>query len=454
MNDANRKWWILTAMGGVIGIVLLDETIVGVALPTIQTELNISMLTSHWIINSYLLVFAGLVAAGGRLGDILGLRTLFTFGILLFGLASLACGFANSGIYLIIARAMQGVGAAIIFPASMAMITIVFPDEERGVALGIYGTIGTVFLALGPLVGGLVTGFMSWRWIFWINPPIILLIITLVLISWIDPPRGKTKERFDFAGTATLIGGVGLTVFAIMQGPDWGWLDPFVIVPLLAGIGLFGLFVTIELKIDQPLIDMALFKNSSFAACNFTVFTAQFTKIAVFIFGALYLQHTLGMSSLQAGIALVAGAAPSIPSGFIAGKIADRYGSRIPTLGGVFVVALSILWIGIAVHWESYLLLLPALLIWGAALPFLFVPPMRAIMNEVPLNKQGLAGGIVLCAQLLGGTVGMALCSTVFSSSQDYTGVFLMTAGLAIFLLILGYFKIEPSKAEKHGDAA
>ena len=434
---------MLAAMGGVIGIVLLDETIVGVALPTIQSDLGISLLTSHWIVNSYLLVFAGLVAAGGRLGDILGLRTLFTLGILLFGAASLACGFASSGMYLIVARAVQGIGAAVIFPASMAMVTIAFPEKERGVALGIYGTIGTVFLALGPLVGGVLTDYVSWRWIFWINPPIILLITALVLMTWIDPPRAEAKEPFDFLGAVTLVSGIGLTVFAIMQGPDWGWLDPFVIISLIAGIGLFGLFVILELKIDQPLIDVALFRNSSFAVCNFTVFMAQFTKIAVFIFGALYLQHILEMSSLQAGIALVAGAAPSIPTGFIAGKITDRFGSRKPALGGIFFATLSIFWIGIAVHWESYLLLLPALLIWGAALPFLFVPPMRAIMNEVPIDKQGLAGGIVLCAQLLGGTMGMALCSTVFSSSQDYTGVFLMTAGLGIFLFILGYFMIE-----------
>ncbi|USG61627.1 MFS transporter [Sneathiella marina] len=449
MIDARRKWWVLAAMGGVIGIVLLDETIVGVALPTIQSDLGISLLASHWVVNSYLLVFAGLVAAGGRLGDILGLRTLFTFGILLFGAASLACGFASSGTYLILARALQGIGAAIIFPASMAMVTIAFPEKERGVAIGIYGTIGTVFLALGPLVGGVLTDYVSWRWIFWINPPIILLIAALVLMTWIDPPRTDAKERFDFLGTLTLISGVGLTVFAIMQGPDWGWVDPFVIVSLIAGVGLFGLFVIVEINTNQPLIDVALFRNSSFAVCNFTVFMAQFTKIAVFIFGALYLQHALEMSSLQAGIALVAGAAPSIPTGFIAGKTADRFGSRKPALGGIFCIALSILWIGIAVHWESYLLLLPALLIWGAALPFLFVPPMRAIMNEVPIDKQGLAGGIVLCAQLLGGTIGMALCSTVFSTSQNYTGVFLMTAALTIFLFILAYLKIEPEEPEK-----
>ncbi|PHQ67060.1 MAG: MFS transporter, partial [Sneathiella sp.] len=174
-------------MGGVIFLVLLDETVVGIALPTITRDLGLSEISSHWVVNSYLLVFAGLVAAGGRLGDIFGLRVLFTLGILIFGLASLACGFMGDGTWLIIARCVQGVGAAIIFPASMAMIAIIFPEKERGMAIGIYGAIGTVGLTLGPLVGGYFSEAFSWRWIFWINPPIVILIAVLVLVAWIDP---------------------------------------------------------------------------------------------------------------------------------------------------------------------------------------------------------------------------------------------------------------------------
>lgn len=433
-------------MGGVIGIVLLDETIVGVALPTIRADLGLSEIGSHWVVNAYLLVFAGLVAAGGRLGDIFGLRVLFTVGILIFGAASLYCGFVESGAQLIIGRAVQGIGAAIIFPASMAMISIVFPEEERGMAIGIYGAIGTVGLTLGPLVGGLLTEWVSWRWIFWVNPPIVLVIAAMVLKAWINPPLSGDKSRFDFGGLVSLIVGLGLTVFAIMQAPDWGWSHPTVWISLIAGIVIFASFVVLELKADQPLIEVDLFANSSFAVCNLVVFMAQFTKISVFIFGAAYLQHILDMSAVEAGFALLASVILSPFAGPIAGKAADRLGARKPTLMGLALVAAGLLWMGLAMIWQSYWLMFPAFLIWGGALPFLFVPPMRAIMNEVPITKQGLAGGIVLCAQLLGGTLGMAISSLLFSSFQNYSLVFLITGSLTAFVLFLSYLKIEPEK--------
>jgi MFS family permease len=163
INDNNRKWWILAAMGGVIGLILLDETVVGVALPTIRTDLGMSQVAAHWVVNAYLLVFAGLAAAAGRLGDLAGLHRLFTAGVAIFGIGSLACGFAESGDWLIAARAVQGVGAAVIFPCSLSMVTIAFPADQRGLALGLSGSIGTVFLALGPLIGGFFTDVVSWR---------------------------------------------------------------------------------------------------------------------------------------------------------------------------------------------------------------------------------------------------------------------------------------------------
>ncbi|MCP4329773.1 MAG: MFS transporter [Alphaproteobacteria bacterium] len=430
-------------MGGVVGLILLDETVVGVALPTIRHDLGLSLVASHWVVNAYLLVFAGFAAAGGKLGDIVGHRVLFTVSVIIFGLASLACGFAQDGVWLIAARAVQGIGAAVIFPASMAMITIVFPPEGRGVALGIYGAIGTVFLALGPLVGGFFTEVISWRWIFWINPVIVVAIAVIVLIVWRDPAREGSEPKLDVTGLSTLVGGLTMLVFAIMQGPDWGWSSPAILIPLVGGITVLGYFVLLERRLEAPLVEVALFASASFTACNLVVFAAQFSKIAIIIFGALYLQHSIGMSPLVAGLALVVAVVGSPMTAAASGKFADRYGSRRPALGGLACAVASVLWIGMASPWDDYLVLVPALVIWGAAMPFCFMPPQRAIMNAVTLDEQGQAGGIVMTAQLLGGTIGMAVCSTIYLITQDYQAVFLATGGFLTVVLVIGYVAIE-----------
>ncbi len=446
IGDNNRKWWILIAMGGVVGLILLDETVVGVALPTVRDELGMSQIGAHWVINAYLLVFAGFAAAGGKLADLVGLKVLFTFSVLVFGLASLASGFAVDGAWLITARAIQGLGAAVIFPASMAMVTIVFPEDERGRALGIYGAIGTVFLALGPLVGGFFTETLSWRWIFWINPPIVLIIAAIVLAAWVESRREGDRPRLDLKGLSSLVGGLALFVFAIMQGPELGWSRPIIIVGLIGGAAILVLFVLVERRIDQPLIEIDLFGNATFTSCNLVIFIAQFSKIAVIIFGALYLQEVLHMSPLVAGLALVVAVVGSPVTAAPSGRLADRLGSRRPTLIGLSVATLAVVWMGIALNWESYALLVPAFLLWGSSLTFCFMPPQRAIMNTVPVAKQGQAGGIVMTAQLLGGTIGMAACSTIFLIWGSFSAVFLTVAALMLAVLAFGYASIAQEK--------
>ena len=448
INDKNRKWWILGAMGGVLGLILLDETVVGVALPTMQRELGLSVVGGHWVINAYLLVFAGLTAAGGRLGDIIGVKKLVIVGIAIFGLASLASGFAESGAWLIAARALQGIGAAAILPGSMAMITVIFPEEQRGMAIGIYGAIGTVFLSLGPLAGGFFTDFVSWRWIFWINPPIVIAIALVVLVAWTDPPHEDTAARIDFPGLLSLVTGLGMVVFAIMQGPEWGWSHPAVWGLLLAGLAVLLLFVFIELRPKTPLIEVDLFRNASFSVCNLVVFTAQVTKIALFVFGALYFQHALGMSPLIAGLALLTATVPIAFTAGPAGLITDRFGSRRPALAGLAIMAGALIWIGVAVAWNRYELLVPAMLVYGIFQPLLFVPPMRVVMGAVPAEKQGQAGGIVLSAQFLGATIGMACLGTLLAATGSYQVVFLATGAWVALVLVLGWFVIRDPEGQ------
>lgn len=447
IDDNSRKWWILAAMGGSLGLILLDETVVGVALPTIQRELGLSEVGSHWVVNAYLLVLAGLAAACGRFADSVGVKRLYLAGASVFALASLAAGFAGSGTALIVARGIQGIGAAVIFPVSLAMVSIVFPAKQRGMALGIYGTLGTVLLCLGPLIGGLFTDFLSWRWIFWVNPPIVVAIGLVVLFAWRDAPHEPAAGRFDGAGLVSLIGGLALLVFGLMQGPDWGWSSVAVWPPLVLGIVLLAAFAIIEMRKQAPLIEVDLFGNASFTACVLVVFLAQFTKMPVIVIGALYFQTELHMSPLGAGFALLVAVIPEPFLAIPSGRVADRIGSRKPTLVGVAATAASILWIGVAADWNSYAALVPALIVWGSCQPFLFVPPQRVVMNAVPINKQGQAGGILQTAQLLGGTIGMAISSALLTATGDYDTVFLATGALSVTVLLFGLRAIEREKA-------
>jgi len=431
-------------MGTVLGIVTLDETVVGVTLPTMIRELGLTTNASHWVINAYLLVFTVLAAAAGRLGDIVGLRLLFVVGLAIFALASLACGFAQSGNWLIALRAAQGIGAAVIFPGSLAMMTHAFPEEQRGMAMGIYGSVGTALLSLGPLAGGFFSEFLTWRWIFWINPPIVFVVALLVLAAWRDPPHEEARIKLDVPGLSALVLGLALAVFAIMQGPDWGWSDPLIWLILAVGVVVLIAFVLIELKVSQPLIDVVLFRNGAFTTFNLAIFSAQFSKIAVFVFIALYLQDVLGYGPLLAGTAILIATVPTMLTAYPTGMVLDRVGSRVLLVGASVAGVIAMLMIALAVIWKSFPLLVPAMVVWGVCISVWFVPSLRDVMNAVPPDKRGEAGGISMTAQLLGGTVGMTICSVLFSTTSAYWPIYALTAALLALLLVLSWTYVAP----------
>ncbi len=439
------RWWILGAMGAILGVILLDETVVSVALPTIRAELNLSRLDAHWVVNIYLLVLACFAGAAGRLGDILGIRVLLSVGLLIFGLSSALGGFAESGLALLTARAVQGVGAALIFPLSMVVLIQSFDEKERGLALGLYGGIGTVFLSLGPLVGGILTEYLSWRWIFWVNPPIVLAVAAIALAYWRDPPH-QPELGFDWKGLLLLVPGLAALVFGIMEGPDRGWAQPEVIMALLVGLSALALFVQVERRIRTPLIVISLFAKPGFAASNMILFTAQFGKIALFVFGASYFQTKLGFSPLVAGAALLPIAFPQIFVAPLAGKVADRFGTRGPSLTGIALGTLAIVLVALGMHLDVTAPIFAGYVLWGCCVPFLFVPPRRTIMLAVPQDLHGQASGISMTFQLLGGTVGMALGSSVYALSNSYTMVFGFVAGFAACVLAYSYASLTEAK--------
>jgi MFS family permease len=251
IDEGRRKWWILAAMGGILGTVVLDQTVVGVALPTIRDDLGMSQVAAHWIVNGYLLMLTCLAVTGGRLGDLWGHGRPLFGGLALFALASLAACLAQDGVWLITARLAQGVGAAMIFPATAAMITAVFEPSQRGMALGVFGAIGGGFFALGPTVGGGFTEILSWRWVFWINLPIVVAVALVVLVFWRDLPQRGPRPRLDVGGLIALLVGLGALVTAIMQGASWGWsAAPTLALLALAAVVLVT-FVLIERRKDR-----------------------------------------------------------------------------------------------------------------------------------------------------------------------------------------------------------
>jgi MFS family permease len=326
------------------------------------------------------------------------------------------------------------------------MMTHVFPEEQRGMAMGLYGLIGMTFLSLGPLAGGFFSEFLSWRWIFWINPPIVAMIALVVLVAWRDPPRAEPTAKFDIPGLITLVAGLGMLVTAIMQGPDWGWSHLAVWLLLGGGVFVLAIFVVIEWRTPQPLIDVSLFRNGAFTTFNLTIFVAQFSKIAVFVFLALYLQNVLGFGALTAGFALLASTVPTLMTVFPTGKYLDRVGARVLVVSGAAAAAIATFWMGIAVTWNSYLFLLPALIVWAVCQSVLFAPSLRGVMNTVPADKRGQAGGISMTAQLLGGTIGLTICGTLFATTSVYWPIYLLVGCLFIGLFILSWATIKPHR--------
>ena len=443
MTDESRKWWILIAMSAVAGTIMLDETVVGIALPTVRRDLGRSEVASHWVVSAYMLVFAGTAAAAGKLGDVIGFKSLMVVGVTVFGLTSLAAGFAEDGAFLIAARAVQGLGAAAIYPTAIAMVTIAFPKEQRGMAIGTLAAISTIFPGVGPLVGGFLTEIVSWRWIFWINVPVMVSIALIVLAAWVEPPREGTRPRLDYGGLVALVTGLGMLIFAIMQGAEWGWTQAIILTALASGLVLLAVFVLIERRRDAPLIEVDLFRSASFSACALVIVFGQFSKIAIVVFVALYLQHVLQMSPLVAGLCLLAAVAAMPIVSAPSGRLADRFGARRPALAALALTTLAMVWIGLAAGWDRYALLVPGLVLWGVAYPACFIAAARAITNAVPAEEQGQAGGIIVTARLLGGTIGMAICSTLLVMTQSFQVVLLASAGLLFAVLILAWFAID-----------
>ena len=300
----NRKWWILATMTGALSMVLIDETVVSVALPAIQRDLHMSQTGLQWVVNAYLLALASCVAAGGRLGDLFGQARMFRLGALVFVAASAGCGLAQSQAWIIAARAVQGLGAAVMIPATGTIVINAFHVRERGRVMGIYAGSSMISLALGPLLGGLLTQLISWRAVFWVNLPLGLSMLALAAVTLPadEPERGASM---DWRGALTLVPGLLMIVLAVMQSQQWGWNSAATITLLAAGAALITVFALSEPRRRSPLVQLALFRNRNFPADGAVLGLVQFALTGLTVFGTIYVQELLGFGPVAGGASLL-----------------------------------------------------------------------------------------------------------------------------------------------------
>ncbi len=416
VNEGNSRWWTLGAMCFALFMVMLDNTVVNVALPSIQRSLHASLSALEWTVNAYTLTFAVLLVTGGRLGDIFGRRRMFLFGVAVFGISSAAIGFAPTDTILVAFRAVQGIGAAFMMPATLSIITQAFPPEQRGMAIGTWAGVSALALAIGPVVGGFLTQQVGWRAIFFINPPIALIATAVTLFAAHESRDETVGKRVDLAGIAALTVGLTALVLALVQGNSWGWGSPRILgLFALAVVGLVG-FVFIEQRVRAPMIDFSFFRSRTSAGANLVGFLVTFAMFAQFFFVTLYMQNILHYTPLETGIRFLPSTLVIIVMGPLAGRLTDRVGPRpLMTLGLVIVSAAILIQSQITVH-SGYGLLLPGFILMGTGMGLVMSPMSTAAMNAVDRTKAGAASGVLSMSRMVGSTFGVAIMGALVAT--------------------------------------
>jgi EmrB/QacA subfamily drug resistance transporter len=416
LSEDNRRWWTLGAMSFALFMVMLDNTVVNVALPSIQKDFDSSLSALEWTVNAYTLTFAVLLVTGGRLGDIFGRRRMFLFGVVVFALASATIGFAPSDGWLVASRAIQGVGAAFMMPGTLSIITNAFPPEERGKAIGTWAGVSAIALAVGPLVGGWLTEDVSWRAIFFINLPVAVGAIIVTLFAAHESRDETVGRAVDIPGIATLTITLASLVFALVEGNSWGWGSPEIIGLLVLSVVALVLFVVIEKHAATPIVDFDALRSKQFLGSNIVAFMVSFGMLGMFFFLALYMQNILGFSPLEAGVRFLPTTIVVIFAGPIAGRLADRIGPRPLMVAGLLIIAGSLFWQSFIDVDTGYGFLAPAFVLMGLGIGLVMSPMSMAAMNAVDRSKAGVASGTLSMFRMVGGTFGVAALGALLAS--------------------------------------
>ncbi|MET0542717.1 MAG: MFS transporter [Variovorax sp.] len=421
MNE-RRRWLALMVLCLGVLMIVLDTTIVNVALPSIQADLRFSETALVWVVNAYMLTFGGFLLLGGRLGDLYGHRKLFLLGIVLFTLASLACGIARSQQLLIAARAVQGLGGAVVSAVALSLIMNLFSEPaDRAKAMGVYGFVCAGGGSIGVLLGGLLTSTLSWHWIFLVNLPIGIAVYALCVSLLPAAPGHAEGEKLDVAGAVTVTLSLMLAVYAIVNGNEAGWRSMQTLGLLALAVVLLATFLWIESRVQHPLMPLGLFRMRQLSVANVIGVLWAASMFAWFFVSALYLQRVLGRSAMEVGLAfLPANIIMAALSLGLSARLVMRFGIRLPLAGGLLLAAVGLaLFTRAPVDGSVWVDVVPGMVLLGLGAGMALNPLLMAAMSEVSPSDSGLASGIVNTAFMMGGALGLAVLASVAAARTE-----------------------------------
>ena len=467
-----RRWWALALLCMTQFMVVLDASIVNIALPSIGKDVGISQENLSWVVNGYVLTFGGFLLLGGRMADLLGRRRIFMAGLIVVAVASLIAGFAPSEGALIAARAGQGLGAAIIAPSALSIVATIFRDgSERNKALGAWGAVAGSGGAAGVLLGGVLTDGLGWEWVMWVNVPVSLIVLALAP-ALIPESRSESQTRyFDVAGAVTVTAGLSLLVYAIVDAESAGWGSAQTIGLLTAAIVLLGIFTVIELRSHAPLVPFGIFRKRTLTGANVVGLMVGGSLFAMFFFITLYMQQVLGYSPIKAGLSYLPLSVAIILSAGVASQLVTKVGFKPVLAVGLALIAAGLVWFSrVSVGGGFTSDILGPSLLAAVGLGFAFVTTTIAAVSGIEDREQGLASGLINTSQQIGGALGLAVLATIANSRTDdvvaaaggnpaalpgalvegFQSAFLGAAGIAVIGLVLTFVLIRGSDSRAH----
>jgi EmrB/QacA subfamily drug resistance transporter len=414
--EENRKWVTLAAVSFGLFMIMLDNTVVNVALPTMEKDLHVTLASLEWVVIAYALTFAALLITGGKLADFYGRRRIFVVGLAVFTLSSLACGLAPSAGFLIGARAVQGVGAALMNPATLSIIVATFPPRQRGQAIGIWAGVSALALAIGPLGGGLIVEYLNWNWIFFVNVPVGILAIVVSQFAIRESRDTSHEQSIDVPGLLSSAGFLFSLSYALVEGNSHGWASAEILGLFAAAAALLVAFIVVEKRQRLAMLDLSLFKIGAFTGANVVAMLVSLSMFGVFFFVSLYIQNILGYSATQAGAAFLPMVLLIILIAPLSGRLSDRIGSRWLMGGGMTLVGLSLLFYErVTVH-SDFWTLLPSMILGGVGMAMTMSPMTSAAMGAVPVDKAGVGSGVLNSFRQVGGSLGIAIMGAIVAS--------------------------------------
>jgi EmrB/QacA subfamily drug resistance transporter len=473
--QSTNKWVALALLAAAQFVVVLDAAIVNVALPSIGTDLNFSQDDLSWVVNSYVLVFGGFLLLGGRLADLLGRRRMFIIGLIVFALASLAGGLAQSSGWLIAARAVQGLGGAMLSPAALSLVTVLFAEgAERNKAMGVWGAVSGSGGAVGVLLGGMLTEWAGWEWVLFVNVPVGIA-AAMIAPRLLTESSNEGPRHFDFAGAFTVTAGLSLLVYAVVDATDVGWGSTQTIGLIAIAVALIGAFYAIERRTKAPLVPFpGIFRIRTITGINISTVLVAASLFSMFFFISLYMQQVLGFSALEAGLAYLPLAVGIIITAGAASQLITRFGFKPTLIAGLLVTAAGLIWFSQVSPDGSYVadVLFPSLLA-AIGLGLAFVALTVGGVSGVEPYEAGLASGLINTSQQIGGALGLAILATVANGRTDdllqtaqgpqevasaltegFQAAFMVGAGMAIAGAILAMLIVSGRASREHAEAA